>query len=229
MSSQKLKKQCLSDPEHTILALCKTPNHEVIGHAFATYWNYGPGALRSSLYSLHLLHNTPHRLGEVCWITQLVVSAAHRRKGIASMLLRFIRDQRTFHAMGLVSSHPAACIALSELGGTVPICVNVSVTSDSRNSGSRWIKAIDMAFIGDNATAILATSPIEYLRTARLVGSAFNPTSTTTAISSVYTNFFVDHVEPLEALTEFLAKAGQEAWPLGELLDGHEFLIIVRR
>jgi hypothetical protein len=43
-------------------------------------------------------------------------------------------------------------------------------------------------------------------------------------VSSVDTNFFVDHTEPLEALA--FVKENMD-WPLGELIDGHEFLLIL--
>jgi hypothetical protein len=43
-------------------------------------------------------------------------------------------------------------------------------------------------------------------------------------VSSVYTKFFVDHTEPLEALA--WVREGLE-WPLGELFDGYEFLLMM--
>ena len=53
--------------------------------------------------------------GIVGWITQLVVSSEYRRQGIATVLLhRLRRDTHT--AFGLLSSHPAACLALAKLG-----------------------------------------------------------------------------------------------------------------
>jgi hypothetical protein len=44
------------------------------------------------------------------------------------------------------------------------------------------------------------------------------------AVSCMYTEFYVDHTEPLEALDIFKQNRG---WCLGELLDGHEFLVIL--
>ena len=67
-------------------------------------------------------------------------------------------------------------------------------------------------------------SPIKYLQDAKLCGSLFEENCTSGAISSVFTNFYVDHAEPLQALSVY--KAHQQ-WVLGELLDGHEFLIIL--
>ena len=43
-------------------------------------------------------------------------------------------------------------------------------------------------------------------------------------ISLVFTEFYVDHEEPLAALQTF-KNTGK--WSLGELLDGHEYLIIL--
>ena len=85
-----------------------------------------------------------------------------------------------------------------------------------------------VGFIRDNAEGITKASPISYVRDAELRGSLFDPEDTSGVISSVYTNFFVDHTEPLEALA--WVKEGLD-WPLGELLDGHEFLLMteVRR
>jgi hypothetical protein len=44
------------------------------------------------------------------------------------------------------------------------------------------------------------------------------------AVSSVFTSFYVDHAEPLEALGQYKAMS---QWGLGDLLDGHEFLAVV--
>ncbi|KAJ7453084.1 hypothetical protein FB451DRAFT_1354284 [Mycena latifolia] len=159
MTADRLRVQCLSDPEHTQLTLCSIDG-VLVGHAFATSWSYGDGV--------------------VCWITQLVVSKGHRRKGIATMLLRLLRNCGEYDAFGLASSHPAACIALSKLGR------------------------------------------------AQLAGSAFDSECTSKAVSTVFTKFFVDHREPLETIAEFQRQYG-DIWPLGELPEGHEFLIIVER
>jgi hypothetical protein len=70
----------------------------------------------------------------------------------------------------------------------------------------------------------MGASPILYVRTARLCGSLFNPEDTSGLVSSVDTSFFVDHTEPLEALVWVREEF---EWPLGELSDGHEFLLIL--
>ena len=69
----------------------------------------------------------------------------------------------------------------------------------------------------------MQVSLICYVKDAKLCGSVFDPGDTSGLVSCVDTRFFVDHNEPLEAL-QYL-KVEME-WPLGELLDGHEFLFI---
>ena len=67
-------------------------------------------------------------------------------------------------------------------------------------------------------------SPISYIKDAELCGSLFDPKDTSGAHSPVNTKFFVDYTEPLEALA--WVREGLD-WPLGELLDGYEFLYIL--
>ena len=55
--------------------------------------------------------------GVVGWVTQLVVHASVRRRYIATQLLQTLKTHPLFYditAIGLVSSHPAACNALSK-------------------------------------------------------------------------------------------------------------------
>ncbi|THH15290.1 hypothetical protein EW146_g5154 [Bondarzewia mesenterica] len=165
------------------------PNQlELVGHAFATAWDYDGG-----------------RVG---WVTQLVVSVTARKRYIATSLLQMLKLRPIFRgitAIGLVSSHPSACHALSNY-------TNFSIHS------------VDMSFCQQNAKSILEASPVDYVSTMELRGSLFEDNSTSGAISSAFTNFYVDHQEPLEALAAYRARG---KWLLGELLDGHEFLIIL--
>lgn len=69
-------------------------------------------------------------------------------------------------------------------------------------------------------------SPIKYVKDATLRGNLFDARDTSGSISSVCTNFFVDHTEPLAALREIQQELD---WPLGDLLDGHEFLLVIDR
>lgn len=70
----------------------------------------------------------------------------------------------------------------------------------------------------------MKASPIRYVKEAKLRGSLFNPEDASGLVSSVDTSFWIDHTEPLEALVR--AREAIE-WPLGELNDGHEFLLIL--
>ena len=72
-----------------------------------------------------------------------------------------------------------------------------------------------------HAESIMNVSPVEYVRDAKLAGSLFDPKDTT---GRVYSGFFVDHREPLEALA--WVRDTME-WPLGDLFDGHEYLLIL--
>lgn len=86
------------------------------------------------------------------------------------------------------------------------------------------IEKIGVDFSRDNAEAIMKESPISYVKEAEIHGSLFDSEDKSGAISSVYTKFFVEHTEPLKVL----AKVREELdWPLGELLDGHEFLLVL--
>ncbi|KAF8420715.1 hypothetical protein EV426DRAFT_611905 [Tirmania nivea] len=141
----------------------------------------------------------------ICWITQLVVSREFRERKLAYGLLDMLKSDED-DIYGVASSHAAACITLANVFGN-------------------GFKYLDLDYIRDNASGILASSPIEYLRTAKLSGSLFSELDNSGLICGVDTNFFVDHTEPLQALKE--VRRFRE-WPLGDLIDGCEFLVIVQ-
>jgi hypothetical protein len=101
-------------------------------------------------------------------------------------------------------------------------------TVHSRLTRTDTFGAIDLRFIEEEADAIMKSSPVCYVKNAELCGSLFNPADVSGAVSCVNTRFFVDHTEPQEALSWVRENMN---WPLGELLEGHEFLVIfeVRR
>jgi hypothetical protein len=76
----------------------------------------------------------------------------------------------------------------------------------------------------DNAESILEASPVRYVRNAKLRGKLFDPSDVSGLVSSVDAGFYVDHEEPLEAL-EWVRETAH--WPLGDLWDGHEFILIL--
>ncbi|MCJ1422368.1 hypothetical protein MMC29_000248 [Sticta canariensis] len=140
----------------------------------------------------------------VCWITQLVVHRSYRERGLARGLLDQInRDGSDIY--GVMSSHPAACLAAARAFG---------------NS----IDKLSLDFMKAYAESIMKASPVEYVRNAKLAGSLFDPEDTTGRVCCVDSGFFVDHGEPLEALT--WVRDTME-WPMGDLFDGHEFLLIL--
>lgn len=148
-----------------------------------------------------------------------------RKRYIATSLLQMLKSHPLFHgisAIGLASSHPAGCHALTKYTGIVSSLLNL--TCSNIHGSDFAIESIDISFCRQYAKSILQGSPVEYVREMSLRGSLFEDTCTSGAVSSVFTNFYVDHAEPLEALAVYKAR---EQWRLGELLDGHEFLIIL--
>jgi hypothetical protein len=90
------------------------------------------------------------------------------------------------------------------------------------------MKRLNLSFIKTHAASILETTPVEYMKTAQLRGRLFEETLTKdTVVASANTEFYVDHKEPLEALRIYQADHGE--WPLGELLEGHEFWMFVQK
>jgi len=147
-------------------------------------------------------------IGTVGWVSQLVVDMDVRRRCIATQLLQTLKTDELFAnvtAIGLASSHPASCSALAKYA-------NVKIDN------------VDLSFCHENAKLIFEASPVDYVRAMQPRGSLFEKDCTSGAISSVNTEFYVDHDEPLAVLQTFKASG---KWSLGELLEGHEFLIIV--
>lgn len=53
----------------------------------------------------------------VCWVTQLVVGRTYREQGLATGLLRSLRED-TDDIYGIMSSHPGACLAAGKSFGS---------------------------------------------------------------------------------------------------------------
>jgi hypothetical protein len=233
MSGRKLREQCVSNPQNTVLIVCyeripyanDTNDLELVGHAFATVWDY-PGGTQSSISIVNSYVILPYAYsGQVGWVTQLVVKVGVRKRYIATSLLQMLKPVPLFHnitALGMVSSHPAACHALCKYTGNL-ICAHISIILKVYYLDYK-IENVDLTFGQKHAKSILESSPVGYVNSMQLHGSLFKDNCTTGAISTVFTNFYVDHDEPLAALAEY-NKKGQ--WCLGALLEGHEFLIIV--
>ena len=180
-------------------------------------------------YRLSFIVSSGLNSGTVGWVTQLVVDMEVRKRWIATQLLQTFKNDKLFAnvtAMGLVSSDPAACTALAKYAGKFYILIIVSPSL--MNSLGVKIENIDLSFCRDNAKAIIEASPVDYVRGMQLRGSLFENLvgviAEPGAILTVYTAFFVDHNEPLAALKN---SKDSGKWSLGELLEGHEFLIIL--
>ncbi|KAJ8131581.1 hypothetical protein O1611_g2047 [Lasiodiplodia mahajangana] len=139
----------------------------------------------------------------VCWITQLVVRKDWRRRGVATKLVNAVREP-TDDVFCIASSHPAACLAAARAFGTA-------------------IENVSLDFIVKSSNRIMKASPITYIRDAEPQGSIFNAQDSTGLVSGVDTKFLVDHDETLEVLNEVRKKRD---WPLGELPEGHEYLLV---
>jgi len=156
----------------------------------------------------------------VCWVTQLVVHQDYRERGLATGLLNQLRHHND-DIYGLMSSHPAACLAAAKAFGSKGICIFV-VNLMLNMIGS--INTVRLDFIKEHAEEIMKASPIRYVKEAKLRGSLFHPEDVSGLVSSVDTSFWVDHTEPLEALKWTRDSVD---WPLGELHNGHEFLLVL--
>jgi hypothetical protein len=65
-----------------------------------------------------------------------------------------------------------------------------------------------------------------YIYNAKLCGFLFDAAEADGRVSSAYSGFFVDHKEPILCL-ERIRKSGH--WPLGELLEGNEFILLISK
>ena len=156
----------------------------------------------------------------ICWVTQLVVHQDYRERGLATGLLNQLKDYND-DIYGIMSSHPAACLAAAKAFGSKRIFIFV-MNLMLNIIGS--INTVRLDFIKEHAEEIMRASPIRYVKDAKLRGSVFSPEDANGLVSSVDTGFWVDHTEPIEALA--WARDVVD-WPLGELHDGHEFLLIL--
>ena len=105
----------------------------------------------------------------------------------------------------------------------VTVCTIV-IPSIPRLTMAVDLRDIDLSFISQHAQAIMCGSPVQYVKNARLTGSLFNGL-VNGSISLADTGFFVDHAEPLDIL-EYTKSTSR--WPLGSLLEGHEFIMLTR-
>lgn len=200
MSPARLRSQCLPDNAKTFYVQV-TVDGVLAGNVFACRWDYEGR--------------------QVCWITQLVVHGDYREQHIATTLLSALMDPDD-DAYGIMSSHPAACKALAKAIGGTWHC-DIFGTGLTNHEDFRFAD-VSLDFAQAHAAGVMAASPVEYIKAAKLRGSLFDSSDTSGLVSGVDTGFYVDHEEPLQALTWMMEHG---SWPLGDLPEGHEFLFLV--
>lgn len=95
---QKLKREYLrSEGESTSSYTRAVIDGKAVAHAFVSRWKCEDWT--------------------VCWVTQLVVDKRFRRQGLATGVLKALR-RNTDDVYGIVSSHPAACMAAAKAFGS---------------------------------------------------------------------------------------------------------------
>lgn len=87
------------------------------------------------------------------------------------------------------------------------------------------IKNVQLEIIRKHGKAVVEACPIEAFGETTPKGSLFEGEVLDGTVSSIDPRFFVDHREPLQVLEKCKARA---EWPLGALLDGYEFFLIVK-
>ena len=129
-----------------------TQEHKLVGHAFVSVWDTSVG----KQYRFSFIVSSDLNSGTVGWIMQLVVDMEVRKHWIATQLLQTFKNDKLFAnvtAMGLVSSHLAACTALAKYAGKFYILIIVSPSLI--NSLGVKIENIDLSFCHNNAKAII--------------------------------------------------------------------------
>lgn len=118
MAGSKLRTQCVSIPDQTVLVTC-FHHQQLVGHAFASVWSFDGGTSKHILLWSSIAYIVA---GVVGWITQLVVDMSVRKRYIATQLLQTLKAHPLFQSVttvGLVSSHPAVCNALAKYAGNL--------------------------------------------------------------------------------------------------------------
>lgn len=96
LNAKRLRDQCLPEGTNSSYSSVRIDGN-LAGHAFACRWSSGGK--------------------NVCWITQLVVHRDYRMRGLARALLVLLMED-TDDIFGVVSSHPAACMAAATSFGS---------------------------------------------------------------------------------------------------------------
>lgn len=81
---------------------------------------------------------------------------------------------------------------------------------------------VPLDFARNNAADILAASPVSYIQKATPAGTIFEKNGGDLRCGAD-TGFHVDQSEAKEAVSELEMR---DEWPLGDLIDGHEYLLL---
>lgn len=159
----------------------------------------------------------------------MVVHQNFRGLGIATRLLNKIKTDGDA-VFGMMSSHPAALMALSKIASgcsSSTLGKSYTVPTDTCDFLGTSISNVNLEFIRKHASQVLGGSNIDYLYSTKLHGSLFaDEDEDDGTICCVETEFFMEHEEALQAL-DYLENRRGERWPLGDLLEGVEFVLLV--
>lgn len=196
--------------EHHLVMCMDAESGDLLAHVFAT-----------SYYHANLT---------ILWITQLCVISTHRNQGIATNMLACLRERlEGVERVGVLSSHPfAVCAVLSVFGPRLP-----------------FFSRKHMDLMSQEAGDVMAACSVPYVRDAVLKGGLFSSQMSwkveeeedgnerdggraevgEEVVCCADTGFWVDHGEPEKAL-RVIEDQGVR-WPLGRLLGGCEFAVVV--
>ncbi|PGH02792.1 hypothetical protein GX51_04403 [Blastomyces parvus] len=195
-------------------------SHTLSGNPVKTKRSPSVGAMLAQLYCYKLCEGDCG--WESCWKCFCVSLETPRKKHLLSHPAD-CSPVDTHDMYGIMSSHPVAGMAAASSYGS-----KHSLLHDNKQymvlSITGGIEKVSLDLIKENAKAVMEASPISYIKNAKLCGALFNPEDSTGLICGVDTGFYVDHEEPLDVLE----RVRQDfRWPLGDLLDGHEYLLIL--
>ena len=218
MSAAKLRTQCLASPANTSLITCHEDDQPGRPR-LATTWDYEGGKHPIQFQLAHLVHPTRQEMsaGSPNLSSARITAAEASPPSSSAASSETITPH--LDSLPLILQHAWPCVKLL-VRADHPINVQLNVHARTGTS----VQHIDLQFIKSHAALVLRASPVDYIKSAQLRGTLFeqNPADST-AISSAFTAFYVDHKEPSDVLEGY-----KGLWPLGALLDGHEFLVLVK-
>ncbi|KAK7533521.1 hypothetical protein IWX46DRAFT_668395, partial [Phyllosticta citricarpa] len=133
---------------------------EVVGHVLATRWTVPIDSTAAADFS-----DRDRQPVHVCWITQVVVHAARRRKGIATAMLRLI------HSATLTPTLPSTLFAiLTSHAATLRACARAFKNGASLLDDG----VLDLALIRRLAPPLVRGAPVKYVCEAEVRGSLFD-------------------------------------------------------